>query len=194
MRRSSRPCRSWANVSSWLTDLTGRSESTRRSSIPLASSSRRVAAAWPTTPRRATGGHRGEIADRAHAEAVEPFVSRRPDAPQTPHREADAGSRSPRQGRISNTPGPGSIAVGTGLRLGLDRCHLGEEHVGGDADRTRQPRSLGDFGADPVGHSRGPPNSRTDPVTSRNASSSEIDSTCGVNDRKTSNTWALAAA
>ena len=178
---SSRSVRSWANVSSWPIDLSARSGSTARSSMPLARSCR----CWPW--RRAERPHQraerqvGQVADGGHAEALAGGPGWPGPTPQSAcDRERLEEAPAPRRARTRPRPGPARRPArsppawppprpawpGTSW---APRRRAREAQLGVDTSRRSAAATVAPG-----------PNSRRAPVTSRNASSREIGSTSGV--------------
>ena len=160
---------------SWPTDFAGSPSCTGSASSPRARSTSDA----PCLPNRRIEDvrrQRGQVADRAYAEvgAGPPRSSRR--------RPTAAPIGSGARNAASSPGGDDDEPVG----LAQVRRDLGHELGRRDTDRRGQPDIVADLVLDPAARSsrrrRTAPN---EPVTSRNASSIEIGSTCGVNRRRT---------
>ncbi len=197
-RRTTSRCRvswvwwSWTKVSSWPTDLRGRAGSTARSSMPLASAWRWRPAAEPSAEVTSSTGM-----SASSAMVDTPSRLRRVSvAGPTPH-SADTGNGqrksitssaattfTPRPGRGPSTDTCGLAVSDASLATNLDGP-IPTEQVMPTSSCTRRRISVAIF--------VGAPWSRRADRTSRNASSSEIGSTSGVNEVKISITWPLTS-
>ena len=179
--------RSTANVSSWLIDFVatvGDRPAGRRS--PLASACRCRPTASPTRPRRRVDREAARSPTVARRGGASLASGGRADAPQRLDRAAGGGSPSTSPGATTNTPRPNTGPGRRRRRLGLPRWPSLARNLSaatpdraGEADlvERRRPR----IGAAIAGAG---PSARSDPVTSRNASSSDSGSTSGVTRRR----------
>ena len=178
-RSSARAVHETAKVSSWPMDFAPWPGSTGRSSIPFASSVSRSALARPMCP----ASRSGSIVASSSTEVIpsrSSFAAVAGPTPQISRRRSDARTAASSSGIVTTTPRPSVIpcrvAVGLARRLASFakslRLATPTQHETESSSRTRSriPHAI----------SKGLPSSATEPVTSRNASSSPSDSTSGV--------------